>query len=380
MRRMDFFVCVFSVLAVTVFMNVTFAQDEQPDDGQPGPVRVYVAPRVVDDAPVMDGVVSEGEWDDAPVTAQFVGLRRTDNFNSVAQGEVFGSPHYQWQAKWDDDYLYLLVQSESFDMPINGILPGPDGLFNTADDEWVDEVNADDAVFSFAAGIGHDYDIYFEPNWQDGDGYNGDTADFFASDGNESDGYHTAIFHIRADPDFDFILGNEGIRNALIDPSNVQGPPWFYTEGNYDSAYNGGTWNPTFDPSAAAAISALPMLSGISHNFTGAEFASGDVFANLVVEIAFPFSQLNPEASEISAGSADGETNMTLVPDANGIYVNEGDEWLINIAGYTDAYTSQSGLTLVTWNDVTGNAFASFPRGILRFGGTSTSVKEWPVY
>lgn len=340
-------------------------------DSLPGPIRTYTVLNVEGSAPVMDGVISDGEYGAAEVTGGFVGLRRTDNFNSVAQGEEFGSPNYQWRAVWDKDYLYLAVESESFDIPINGIIPDENG-----EPTFVDDVNEDDEVYSFAAGIGHSYDIYLEPNWTEGDGFNSNPPDFTESGGNDTDGYHIAIFIIRSDPDFPVIVGNEGIR----DENNLEGPPWFFTEGNYENAFIGNTaWNPTFDPAVAAETGALPFVAGISHNFTGAEPASGEVYANIVVEMAIAFSQLNPESSNIPESSADGETNLTLIPDADGNYVNVGDEWLINIAGYTDPYTAESGLTLVTWSDVIGNAFASYPRGVMTFAGSSTTIDDWSL-
>jgi len=69
--------------------------------------------------------------------------------------------------------------------------------------------------------------------------------------------------------------------------------------------------------------------------------------------------------------------NLLMVPDANGKYVNAGDVWLFNVAGYVDgAIYESTGLALVSWNDMGDGGFHNAPRGKLIFAGT-TDVEQW---
>ncbi len=321
--------------------------------------RLYVVNKVIGDAPVMDGEYTEEEWAGSEWTTGFFGLNNQDS-NGANQGEPIDL-NYRWRALWDDDYLYILFEAEMFDLPINGIVG----------DEIVYPVEQDDDTFSYAIGLGTDMEIFLEPDWQEGDGFNSNPPDFTDPGGDGiNDGYHLVWFPLENDEDFTPI--NEGVRNR----DNVTGPPFFSTSGGYNSTYLGGTWDPTFDPAVAEAEGAEPLIAGALLQHTGNERASGEVYANPTLEFAFPFSQFNPTWGVPEQGN-DGETNLTVAQDADGNYVNPGDEWLINVAGYTDAYTAEGGLTLVTWNNVIGGPFASYPRGILQFAAGGTDVQNW---
>ena len=70
-----------------------------------------------------------------------------------------------------------------------------------------------------------------------------------------------------------------------------------------------------------------------------------------------------------------------MIPDENGVYVEEGDEWLFNVCGYTDAIDNERGIGLVTWNDMSEGGFHNYPRGILKFVEEEVvSVSGWMMY
>ncbi|RJP19501.1 MAG: hypothetical protein C4527_26700 [Candidatus Omnitrophota bacterium] len=326
----------------------------------PHAIREYVVNKITGTPPVMNGVYSETEWAGSEWTTGFYGLNNQSS-NGSNQGNLIGL-NYRWRALWDDNYLYFLYEAEMYDLPINGI----------AGNQIINPVENDDDTHSYSIGIGTNLEIFFEPNWQAGDGFNSDPPAFTNAGGNGvNDGYHVVWFPLDADPGY--TENNEGVRNA----SHPTGPPFFSTSGAYNTTYLGGDWNPTFDPAEAAAQGALPMIAGALLHKTGAGYFSGEVYARPILEIAIPFSQLNP-AWGIAERGNEGETNLTLVKDANGKYVKSGNEWLVNVCGYTDNYTAARGLTLVTWNNVIGGPFASYPRGKLIFTG-ETAVQEWMV-
>ena len=325
-------------------------------------VKEYTANQVSGTPPVMDGSYSDAEWGNVPWASGMFGLDNQGS-NGANQGQPV-SLNYRWRAVWDQNYLYMLIVGESYDLPINGIREG----------QIVQAVGLDDDVYSFAFGIGHDLEIYLEPNWRDGDGFNSNPPDFTDSGGAVTDGYHFVWPPLQADQEGTTIYApsNTGNREA-----NPDGPPWLFSEANYNSTYIGNTaYNPIFTTADSAALGALPYKMGTSLGLTGAEPGQSTPFAHPVLEIAIPFSQMN-SAFGIPAEGLPGETNCELVADANGNYVRAGDEWLVNVCSYTDPITAADGLTLVTWNNVIGGPFASYPRGILRFAAAGTVVQDW---
>lgn len=325
-------------------------------------IKEYTATRVVGTPPTMDGDYTDEEWQNAEWATGLFGLN-----NQGSNGANQGMPvdlNYRWRAIWDDEYLYILIEAEMYDLPINGVIGG----------EITDNiVEGDDEVFSFALGLGTDIEIFLEPNWREGDGFNSNPPSFTEPGGDGiTDGYQFVWFPLENDEHWTPL--NSGIRNA----DAPDGPPWFYTESAYNSAFVGGPWDPTFNPSEAAAFDAMPMIAGTDFHYTGAARYSGEVYARPVLEVAIPFSQMNPNFGVPEEGEP-GETNLTLERDDNGTFVNPGDEWLINIAGYTDPYTASRGLTLISWNNVIGPQFASYPRGILHFAADPTPVSDWMI-
>ncbi len=351
MNMKIFYTCLFTLLIVSVCFSLFASAD-------PHAAREYIVNKVTADPPVMDGEYTDEEWAGSEWTGEFFGLNNQSS-NGANQGNKIDL-NYRWRALWDDDYLYILFEAEMYDLPLNGI----------AGDQIIDPVEQDDDTHSYSIGIGTNLEIFFEPNWQEGDGFNSDPPNFTDPGGDGvNDGYHIVWFPLDEDPGY--TENNEGVRNA----SNPDGPPFFSTSAEYNTTYLGGAWDPTFNPDEAAVEGAMPMIAGTLLNKTGADYFSGEIYAYPVLEIAIPFSQLNP-AWGIAEMGAEGETNLTVSKDANGNYVNNGDEWLVNVCGYTDNYTAGGGLTLVTWNNVIGGPFASYPRGILRFAG-ATEVSDW---
>ncbi|MGC9328502.1 MAG: hypothetical protein ACP5I1_12775, partial [Candidatus Hinthialibacter sp.] len=70
---------------------------------------------------------------------------------------------------------------------------------------------------------------------------------------------------------------------------------------------------------------------------------------------------------------------MILIPDDNGKYIGENEVWLVNVAGYTDGAVAESGLGLITWNDMGEGGFHNAPRGKLFFAG-AVSVSSWMLH
>ena len=319
-------------------------------------IREYTVPYVGEGSPpTIDGVYSEDEWAAAgPWTGEFVGLNNGAN-DPAWQGEEVPL-EYRWRAVWDDDYLYMVMEGEIFEFAYNG------------DPAYVED---DDMVYSYSTGVGVDYEIFLEPNWQEGDGFNSDPPAFTDPGGDGiNDGYHLIWFVLEGDEDLGG-LANEGVRGA----DNPYGPQFFSTSAEYNTTYLGGEWNPTFDPAFAQEWDAEPMLGGTSLNRVENPGA-GDPVARPIMEVAFAFSQMNNEW-ELAESDDPEETNIVLVKDADGNYVHEGDEWLINMSAYTDPYSSAEGYPLITWNNCLGSAFASYPRGLLIFGGAGTGVVDW---
>lgn len=321
-------------------------------------IREYTVPHLgAKPPPTMDGVYSDDEWAEAGEwTGEFVGLNNSANDPGWQSEEV--PLKYRWRAMWDKDYLYIVMEGEVYEFAYNG------------DPAYVEE---DDGVYSYSTGVGQDFEIFFEPNWQEGDGFNSDPPDFTNPGGAEyNDGYHIIWFVIEGDVDLESVA-NEGVRGS----DNVYGPPFFTTAGGYNDTYLGGTWNPTCDPDFAHQWNAEPMLFGTSLNRVENPVLDQPV-ARPIMEVGIPFSQLTPDWEVEEEGADATETNITLVADADGEWVDEGDEWLINFSAYIDVFWAEvEGLTLITWNNCLGGAFASYPRGKLIFGPAETAVDGW---
>lgn len=327
-------------------------------------VREYNCARVPGEPPVIDGEWSEEEWAGSQWTGEFYGLR-----NGAVAAQFQGQPvdlNYRWRALWDDEYLYVLVESEVYFLSPNGIV-WPDTIVN--------ELAGDDAGYAgFAVGQNVDLELFIEPNWQEGDGYNSNPPDYTeATNGVGEPAYQFVYFPLVNDEDF--TPSNFGIRNS------EEGPPFMFTG---VPGQMGGDWSPVFDPAFAESEGVMPMVFGAQPHEIEGTTPGEEIVARPAMEIAFPFSQFTLAAllgvgdvSEIAPEAI----NTVLEQDADGNWVNPGDEWLINVTAYTDgALVANGGPSLITWNNVVGGGFRTYPRGILRFVEGGTDVGEWMTY
>jgi hypothetical protein len=116
-------------------LTIGLAPTVQPAAGQ---VRMYEV-QFTDNPPTIDGIVDPGEWDSAPVKGDF-SLLREDPSLPDAQNTRF-------QALWDRDNFYLLLQTETL-----GFTPRP----------------AEDNPGPDLGGIVENWNLYWDPNL-DGD-------------------------------------------------------------------------------------------------------------------------------------------------------------------------------------------------------------------
>ncbi|MEW6237670.1 MAG: hypothetical protein AB1656_19980 [Candidatus Omnitrophota bacterium] len=325
-------------------------------------VREYTANKVKGTPPVIDGNYTDAGWAGSEWTGEFFGLRN-GAVGAAYQGQKV-DVNYQWRALWDEDYLYILMTADFYYLTPNGW---------TYAGDIVTALAADDTGYAgWGVGTCVDFEFFLEPNWKDGDGYNSNPPAYTeATNGGGEPSYQLCYFPLIEDREGDKVweVGNFGVRDK------DEGPPFFYTG---VPAGLGGNWMPIFDAAYAQSLGAKPMkLAALPHEIAGAK--EGQVVATPVLEIAVPFSQLNL-TSLMGAGDitaiAPAAINCVLEKDADGHWVKPGDEWLINITGYTDGYTAGHGASLVTWNNVVGGGFRTYPRGILRFAA-GTSVENW---
>ncbi len=325
------------------------------------PVKEYEAPRVSGDPPVIDGEYTEEEWGAAPWTGEFYGLRHSANSASY-QGEPVDE-EWRWRAMWDDEYLYFLFEAGLRYLNPNGVLYSG---------ELVDPLEADDTGFAgWGTGQNVDFEVFIEPDWQEGDGFND-------MEGN-SPAYQLCYFPLKADVDEsgnEWAPSNFGVRGA-------EGPPFFNT-GNVGGDFRlSGGWDPIYDEAEAESLGVEPFLLAAQPHEVEDAVVGEDIVAYPVLEIGFPYSQFGfaalPEYDSMDQIDIFQE-NLIMLPDKDGgKYVLEGDEWLINVAGYTDNVISEQGLQLITWNDMGEGGFHNYPRGILRLV-EGVSVSDWMVY
>ncbi len=327
-------------------------------------VKEYECHRVAGDPPVIDGNYTEEEWAGSEWTGEFYGLRHSANSASYQGAET--EEEWRWRALWDDDYFYILIEAGLRYLNPNGVLYSG---------ELVDPLMADDAGFAgWGTGQNVDLEVFIEPDWQDGDGFND-------MEGN-SPAYQLCYFPLDADVDDsgnEWAPSNFGIRGA-------EGPPFFNT-GNVGGDFRlSGGWDPIYDEAEAEAAGVKPLLLAAQpHHVEGAEVGT-DMVAYPVLEIAFPYSQFGfvalPDYDSMDQVDMFQE-NLFMMPDkAGGKYVVEGDEWLINVAGYADNVIATQGLALITWNDMGEGGFHNYPRGIMRMAGPGevVDVAEWMMY
>ncbi|RJP27270.1 MAG: hypothetical protein C4527_13530 [Candidatus Omnitrophota bacterium] len=331
-----------------------------PVFAQLAPVKQYECHKVAGAPPVIDGNYTEAEWAGSQWTGDFYGLRHSAN-NASYRGKVVDE-QWRWRALWDDDCFYFLIEAGLRYLNPNGVLYSGD---------LVNPLTADDTGFAgWGTGRNVDFEVFIEPDWQEGDGFND-------MEGN-SPAYQLCYFPLKEDRTGDTIWAqsNFGIRGA-------EGPPFFNT-GNVGGTYRlPGGWNPICDAAQAAAAGVKPFLLAAQPHFApaGSQFE-----AFPVLEIAFPYSQFGfaalPDLDSMDQLDMFQE-NLIMLPDkAGGKYVLEGDEWLINITGYVDNVIALQGLTLITWNDMGEGGFHNYPRGIMKMVGPGAvvGISDWMMY
>lgn len=309
-------------------------------------------------APTIDGNESDAEWAGAAWTGGFYGLDNDAVTKYRAQQPPTDKLNWQWKMLWDEEYLYFCFKADFYFLLQNGWLFSGD---------VTNLLEADDTGYAGWGIPGNvDFECFLEPNWKDGDGVN-DPADM-------SPGYQICYFPL-ADEVYNGKVvnkGNFGVRGA-------EGPPYFYSGAtNQGSKFPSGDWAPITDPAAATAAGVKPfLLAALPHEIAGAQ--EGSIVAQPVLEIAFPYSQFGlvafPNIVAIEDVPFEGE-NLIMQKDSQGRWVKAGDEWLCNVAGYTDGWTMDTGLSLVTWNLMATGGFHNYPRGVLKFADAA-SVSDW---
>ncbi|MBN2326043.1 MAG: hypothetical protein JXR73_02740 [Candidatus Omnitrophica bacterium] len=323
-------------------------------------VREYTCNKVTGDPPVIDGEYTEEEWAGSEWTGDFYPLRHSANPTSM-WGNVIDEK-WQWRALWDDEYLYFLVSAELKYINKNGW---------TWAGDIIAPLEADDTGYAgWGVGTNLDFEIFLTPQWDE------ELTAFPNEAGANPPGYQCCYFPLLEDVegDVEYAPSNFGIRNT------TEGPPFFHT-GTVGSQSIGG-WNPIYDPAEAEAAGVKPfILAALPHLIEGA-VEGEEVVGIPVLEIAFPFSQFSfPALTDVEV-IEDVDIimeNMIMIPDENGKYIADGDEWLVNVAGYTDGAVAESGLGLISWNDMGDGGFHNAPRGILRFTG-AVNVSSWMLH
>lgn len=347
----------YCLLVLPVFFVVSAFGDDA--------VREYTCNKVTGAAPTIDGNYTEAEWAGSDWTGEFYGLR---NGAVTAFNGQKTTLNYRWRALWDDDYLYLLVTADFLFLCPNGL---------TWAGDFVDPLLADDTGYAgWGTGTCVDLELFIEPNWKLGDGYNSNPPAYDeATNGGGEPSYQICYFPLKDDKEGTTLItpGNFGVRTT------DDGPPYFFSG---VPAAVGGDWTPIFDKTFAATSKVKPMQFAAQPHEVAGGVEGKTTVASPVMEIGLPYSQLNistlmgiGDVAEVAAEAI----NMILTPDSNGKYVKAGDEWLINVTGYTDGAVAETGLTLVTWNNVVGGGFRTYPRGILRFA-VSTATSDWMMY
>lgn len=346
----------FSMLTLTLTMSIS-AQDR---------IKEYEASKVSGTPPVIDGEFTEEEWAGSVWRSDFTGLR------NGAVGTAFqgadANVNWRWRALWDDEYLYFLFEAELLFLNPNGVL---------WDGSLIDPLSSDDTGFAgWGVAQNVDMEVFLEPNWQAGDEFNSNPPDFTENYNEEgaANTYQFIFFPLKEDREGDTVFAptNFGVRDKQ------EGPPFLH------SGLQGGVgdWVPFFDPTEAEANGVEPMLvAALPHEIDGA-VAGSEVVARPVLEVGFPFSQFTaaslPDVIDELDLSVLAE-NLLLIQNADGTWVNPGDEWLINVCAYTDNVLAETGLSLITWNDNIGGGFNTYPRGILRFV-EGTAVDDWSLH
>lgn len=313
-------------------------------------------------APVIDGVATDAEWAGAEWTGDFYGLDHDSVTVYRDQKIPREDLNWEWRALWDDEYLYICFRADFKSMIANGF---------TYDGNTTAVLEADDVGYAGWGIPGNvDFEFFFEPNWKEGDGVN-DSADMSPS-------YQFCYFP----------LGDDIFNGQLVTPGNFGvrkgpfGPPYFYSGlTTTGPKFPASDWAPLTDAAetTAASAGAKPLQIAAQPNLTGKE--EPEIVAQPLLEIAIPFSQLTfafmPDLVDYVVEDLPFEgINLIMVKDANGKYAKAGDEWLFNVAGYTDGYTMSTGLALVTWNNMDTGGFHNYPRGILKFAA-GAGVSDW---
>ncbi len=174
-------------------------------------------------APTIDGVISPGEWDEAPVAAEWGVLREAETARSRHNDRA--------RFLWDDEALYILYESDYTNWS-----PDPSGV---AEEQTIEALNT---------GLDFNLDnfnIYIDPNTD------GESLDR-TGEGEAVDGYQIA---------FSTFAGDGWLKNGTFLNTD------FFLEGHVDNAFgNQGAWEPP-----ALASSELYQKMGATGGVT--EFA-----------------------------------------------------------------------------------------------------------
>jgi hypothetical protein len=261
--------------------------------------------------PTIDGVRSPGEWDGASAAASGFELLRTNPPDPDLHGIGF-------QALWDSNALYLIIESEYTGWSTS---TGFSGTIGT------------DCVLSCGTQFSFDlWDLNFDPN-RDGeanaDGGVGDAA---------LDAYQIA---------FNTYLGDSSIVAGVVSHSGV------FMEAKVNQTFgNAGAYAPekgATDWTMVSKATATPNADG----------------KGVVIELVFPWSTFGAD------GGISGAEQGLLHDFAP----NPGDEWLANVA----AISSDTLNFLPIWNWNETQSFAPRPNGVLRFVSQPSSTSA-PVY
>jgi len=225
--------CVYAAIATTVAIGaVANAQTVRNYNVQLAP-----AP------PVIDGVVSAGEWNAAAPAAGMWGVLRETAADVDTENNRF-------RMMWDANNLYMLYETD----------------FNIYAD--ADKVGDPNPNITFATGE-NVINLYFDPNTDD-------EPNFVNVPETNVDGYQVAFWQ-RHDPDGGSLISTDANRQGI----------GFFTEAHLDTPFGDqANWNRSADPAADEAGAALQDIVVAQRNDT-----TGGVF-----EMIFPWANFNAAA------------------------------------------------------------------------------------